>query len=427
MSEARKPKGRPGRYAKFEQFEATLPGGMTKRALYCDGIGLFKGAKTYTVWIKVRLPRGGIYKGRSIAPGGYIEQKLGKRSSWSWEQLVAERDRLQGLADRGEALEVAEVPTFATYAAEWLERRQPMLRSYGVTKGNVNTALVPTFGKKAVNAITVADVNRWIGKQSATLKPSSVQRQLNTFNSIMNSAVRDGYIERNPASLADKPKSGEARLRFITEEQWLKIVETAEEIEREQEGKREKTPHQIRGWLRHFVVWAYESGMRRSEIHNLTWDDVRKIDEYTTVIEVSNTKTGNPRFVTCTDEMAAIIDALRRLERAACDNRLFPVSMTTLKRSLTRLWKKTGLGDVRLHDLRRTHATILINRNVDVRTVAGRLGHSGTAMLAKHYAVNLGDMEAARVFSRPTQPEATVPETAEEAAGGEELAEPSPE
>jgi len=46
-----------------------------------------------------------------------------------------------------------------------------------------------------------------------------------------------------------------------------------------------------------------------------------------------------------------------------------------------------------------THATILIQRNVDPRTVAGRLGHSGTAMLTKHYAVDLGDIEAAKTFA----------------------------
>jgi integrase len=97
--------------------------------------------------------------------------------------------------------------------------------------------------------------------------------------------------------------------------------------------------------------------------------------------------------------MVSILAALRKLDRAEGDDRLFPVSMTTLKRSLTDLWKATGLQDVRLHDLRRTHATILIQNHIDPRTVAGRLGHSGTAMLAKHYAVDRGDMEAARVFS----------------------------
>ncbi|MGF7170301.1 integrase, partial [Sphingobium xanthum] len=153
-----------------------------------------------------------------------------------------------------------------------------------------------------------------------------------------------------------------------------------------------------RGWLRHYISWAYNSGMRREEIVNLTWDQIRSVGEGHTVVEVINTKTSKPRFVTCTGEMLATIEALKELERAEGDHRLFPVSMTTLKRALTGLWKATGLPDVRLHDLRRTHATILIQRNIDPRTVAERLGHSGTAMLAKHYAVSRGDMEAAKVF-----------------------------
>jgi integrase len=89
--------------------------------------------------------------------------------------------------------------------------------------------------------------------------------------------------------------------------------------------------------------------------------------------------------------------------------------MTTLKRSLTKLWKKTGLSDVRLHDLRRTHATILIGRNIDPRTVAGRLGHSGTAMLARHYAVDLGDMEAAKIFGATLERDDQASETGDSA------------
>ena len=390
--------GRPSRYAKFEAFEASLPPLMTKRPAYCDGIGIFKGGKETTAWVKLTLPHGGMYRGRSIKAGGAAEYKLGKRASFDWPQLIATRDRLQSLADRGEPLEAVDVDTFAKYALDWLERRKPTLRSYGVTKGNVNSALIPTFGKKALDAITVADVNRWIGKQSAKLKPASVQRQLNVFNAVMNDAVRSAVIERNPSERADKIRGVEARQRFVTEDEWETILKAAGKIEEEQEERKESKPHQIRGWLRHYVAWAYNSGMRRAEILSLTWDDVRKVDDQTTVVLVGNTKTGQPRSVTCTPQMNDILAALEELPRAERDNRLFPLSMTTLKRALTRLWQKTGLRDVRLHDLRRSHATILVNQGVDVRTVAARLGHSGTAMLAKHYAVNLGDMQAAKVF-----------------------------
>jgi integrase len=399
VEEAKRPVGRPRRYAKFDQFEASLPKLMTKRPAYCDGIGIFRGTTGATVWAKIRMPRAGMYRGRSVPAGGSVEHKLGKRASWDWAQLTAERDRLQGLADRGEPLEAVEVDTFAGYAATWLERKKPTLKGYGVAHGHVVSALSPTFGKRALDAITVADVNGWIGKQSAKLKPATVQRQLATFNAIMNDAVRSGIIDRNPSSRADRIKGIEARQRFVTEDEWQDILEAADKIEREQEADKERVPQRIRGWLRHYVAWAYESGMRRAEIHGLTWDRVRKVGDETTVVEVVSTKTGKPRFVTCTEGMVTILASLRELDRAEGDNRLFPVSMTTLKRSLTRLWKATGLEDVRLHDLRRSHATILIQRGVDPRTVAGRLGHSGTGMLSKHYAVNLGDMEAARTFS----------------------------
>lgn len=395
-----KPVGRPRRYARFEEFEAGLPKKMGKRPAYCDGIGIYRGSRDATVWVKVRLPRGGSYKGRSIPPGGSLEHKLGRRASWDWEGLVSERDRLQGLADRGEPLEPDEIPTFAQYAQQWLDRKQSSLRSFGVTQGNVKSALIPTFGKRAVNAITPSHVNNWIAKQLKELKPSSVQRQLNTFKAILNDAIRNGLIDRNPADNADKIKGIEARGRFVTADEWKVILETAEAIEAEQEKQKEARPHQIRGWLKLFVKWAYESGMRRAEILDLTWQNIRKVGELT-VVEVVNTKTDKPRYVTCTEEMVAILARLKKLERDEGDDRLFPVSMTTLKRSLAHLWQSTGLKDVRLHDLRRTHATILIHNNIDPRTVAGRLGHSGTSMLARHYAVDRGDAEAARVFGKP--------------------------
>lgn len=399
MAQPKRPVGRPKRYAEFDRLEAELPDGMKKRPVYCDGIGLFKGATGCTVWLKIRLPLGGVHNGRTVPIGGSVEIKKGKRASWTWQELVEERDRLQKLADHGKPLEAVEVPTFATHAGQWLERKKSTLKSFGVTQGNVNRSLNPAFGKKALNAITVGDVNKWIGKKRATLKPGSVQRELNTLNAILNDAVRNGLIDRNPATWADKIKGVEARQRFVTEQEWKTILATCERIEQEQEDSKEQTPHRIRGWLRHYVAWAYNSGMRRAEILALNWDNVREVDKDHTVIEVLNSKSDKSRFVSCTPDMKAIIEALRALPRMDGDNRLFPLSMTTLKRSLAALWKATGLNDVRLHDLRRSHATILMSKGIDPRTIAGRLGHSGTAMLAKHYAVDRGDKEAAAAFA----------------------------
>lgn len=398
MPQAKRPIGRPGRYAKFEQFEAGLPALTGKRAAYCDGIGIYKGTTGCTVYLKVRLPLGGTLNGTTVPVGGSVEIKKGKRVSWTWQELIEERDRLQKLADHGKPLEACKVPTFAAHAAEWLERKKSTLKSYGVTQGNVNRSLLPAFGKKSLNAITVGDVNKWIGAKRATLKPGTVQRELNTLNAILNDAVRNGLIDRNPATWADKIKGVEARQRFVTDKEWQTILASCDRIEQEQQEKKDQTPQRIRGWLRHYVAWAYNSGMRRAEILDLAWDNVREIDAEHTVVEVLNSKSDKSRFVSCTPDMKVIIEALRALPRLDGDGRLFPLSMSTLKRSLAALWKTTGLTDVRLHDLRRSHATILMSKGIDPRTIAGRLGHSGTAMLAKHYAVDRGDKEAAAAF-----------------------------
>ena len=52
----------------------------------------------------------------------------------------------------------------------------------------------------------------------------------------------------------------------------------------------------------------------------------------------------------------------------------------------TRLRQRLGLDDVRLHDLRHYVATQLISGGVDVRTVAGRLGHANPSVTLRTYA-----------------------------------------
>lgn len=398
MAQLPRPRGRPSRYAKYDELEASLPKVMAKRPSYCDRIGLFRGQRSYTVWVKIRLTRGGEYKGRTYRSGESVEIKLGERASWGWEELERERDRLQGLADRGEPLMAKEPSSFADYADAWLKRKKNTAKGYGVLKGHVEGHLNPAFGRKALNALTVADINNWIAKQRATLKPATVRRQLATFNAVMNDAVRAGELERNPSQQAERIRGIEGRHRFITEDEWKAILTTAQAVEEEKKERADLYPFEARGWLRDFLVWAYNSGMRRAEIAKLTYGSIREVGPGHTVVEITGTKSGRSRFVTCTPQMLEIVDRRSKLDRPEGENRLFPVSLTTIKRTLTKLWRKTGLEDVRLHDLRRTHATILIRDGADPRTVAGRLGHSGTAMLARSYAVYLGDKDAAQKF-----------------------------
>ena len=375
-SATRVPRGRPRRFAQLENLRDNPPPNCGKRPHYINGIGLLHGSRGITAYIKIRLPN-----------SSSKEIKLGSLDSFSWDQLEAARVLRQGRADRGEDIEERKPVSFVDQAEDWLTRKKQTARGYGTLKGHVKKHLLPAFGRKLLKDITVTDVDRWSSEQLGSgLKPATVNRQISTLNSILNDAVKGGILSINPARLAERAKGATARQVFLSEGQIAHVLAIAETIEREDNANAELMPFQKRGWLKDFVLWALHSGMRRQEILNLRFSDVVVTSEHAIVI-VRTSKSGNSRAIPATLEMGYIVERMRVLHRENGDDRLFPVSLTTVKRKLRALWRRTGLGDVRLHDLRRTNATMLVKAGMDMRTVAGRLGHSNTNSLMSTYAV----------------------------------------
>jgi|GEM_PF-669248 len=394
-----RPIGRPRRFAKYEQWFRSLEKPMAKRPKYLDGVGAYVGTKSTTMWVKILAPHGALFKGKSYPPGKAIEIKLGNFSSWDWLQVEAERDRLQGLADRGEPLEDATRVLFADAAHEWYERRKDSVRGAGTLKGHVYSSLIPAFGSKHLNDITVRDVNLWQANEAKTnnSKPSTIKRKRNTLSAILNLAVKEGRLTENPVKNATKLDIGTPRLRIPSNDEVNQILARAKEIENEQQATGEKDKRVIRTepWLADLIKWSILSGMRRAESLRVRLSDVETLEDGRLVIRVSKTKSQQPRLVSCSAGMAEIIEKVRQYDRAGKDDRLFAISIDRASKMLTHLWKTCGVEDIRLHDLRRLHASTLMRVGVDTKTVASRIGHSSFAMLEKHYAVFMGDQEAA--------------------------------
>ena len=69
----------------------------------------------------------------------------------------------------------------------------------------------------------------------------------------------------------------------------------------------------------------------------------------------------------------------------------------SVTQAFSRIAGKAGLGGVRLHDLRHTHATLLMNLNVHPKVVSERLRHSSTRLTMDTYAHVLPGMQASAV------------------------------
>ncbi|MBT4491026.1 MAG: site-specific integrase, partial [Rhodospirillaceae bacterium] len=188
------PRGRPKKYAEYDALVAGLPKVMTKRPKYINGVGVFRGQRGETVWLKIRLPHGGEYDGKQYPPNGSLEIKVGKISSWDWKQLEARRDELQGRADRAEMLDDEKFVTFDDFAKDWLARTEARTRAAATDRIYVQKHLIPFFGAKRLADITVVDVTDWMTIQLKNGAPSSVKRQLNTLKAILNDAIKHGHI-----------------------------------------------------------------------------------------------------------------------------------------------------------------------------------------------------------------------------------------
>ena len=72
-----------------------------------------------------------------------------------------------------------------------------------------------------------------------------------------------------------------------------------------------------------------------------------------------------------------------------------PYHPNTVSKAFSKIIKKADLPKVRLHDLRHTHATIMLKQGADPKTISERLGHSSVVITLDTYAHVLPGMQEA--------------------------------
>jgi integrase len=166
--------------------------------------------------------------------------------------------------------------------------------------------------------------------------------------------------------------------------------------------------------------------MRRGELLALRWRDIDFGSSTITIrqalavvgwaLQFADVKTRTARRTI--DTSSRTVDALRRrretLEKAAAeadeefdpDGLVFarpdgkPIQPEYVTRTFDRLVAKHGLTRIRFHDIRHTHATLLLKAGVPVKVVSERLGHASPGFTLDVYQHVLPGMqaEAAQIF-----------------------------
>jgi integrase len=244
----------------------------------------------------------------------------------------------------------------------------------------LSRSVLPAFGSKPLDRITPAQVRRWFDVYSRTA-PGGANRTLDTFRQIMNYAIACGHIETNPTRGVARNRRTPLT-RFLSREEVGRLHGMLDE-HATRGGECRKQADIIRLLLL--------TGCRKGEIVQLHWSEVRG-----DALMLADSKTG-PRKVPLNSQARCILDRQPRGD----DGFVFP-SPHDPSRPLCnglRLWyrvrKEAGIDDVRLHDLRHTHASHAVMNGVPVPLVSRLLGHSNVRMTLRYAHLGDRDIEAA--------------------------------
>ena len=380
---------------------------------------------------------------RSNKMRGHVGKRMGKRGvSWFYRvdmgrDATGKRTQPQkrGFRTRGEAERAMRemirdlengtyVPpskmTLAQYLEEWKEdyvlhnvRASTAAEYHRIIDRN----LVPQLGNHRIQGLKSQHIQRYVTKMLKSgrmrgeggLSPTTVRNHFRVLSEALKHAVDMDIIKSNPADRVKQPKVEKFEPEVVT-------AEIAQEIMDEAEG----TPWHVPLYL------AFHSGVRRSEMAGLRWRDIHfeergvAIDRARVVVKGGSvegrTKSKSSRRLvslssevirTLTHHLEGQMEIFEALGvpwtedcHLFCNDRGKPYHPSSFSKAFKRITRKAGFPDVRLHDTRHGHATILLGANVNMKVVQKRLGHSTITTTADTYSHVLREMDvgAAEVF-----------------------------
>jgi integrase len=364
-----------------------------------------RGERLYTV-VRPRDPATG--RTREVWRAVPRPEGMGRRAY----RQAAERQLRALLAEydqRGHVAQAGRV-TLGQHLEDWLRAREREgLRPSTVAlyRTLIRSRIAPAIGALPLVEVTPGVVRRYLGSDAATqLLPRrrkdgtpygrtgrasarTVQLQYAVLRAALQDAVDLELLARNPAARLHPPRAERQREPHrLTWEELAIFLEAAERV----------SP-------RYAALFrlAATTGLRVGSLLALGWDDV---DWARSALRVRVAKT-----VTSLQAMPLdpdTLDALRRHrarqeeERAqagpfwrdegwvfANERGGAPRYRQVAGRELRRIVAAAGVGPVRMHDLRHTAGSRMLEAGVDPRTVADRLGHRDAAFFLKTYAGSL--------------------------------------
>ncbi len=295
----------------------------------------------------------------------------------------------QGKDPSAEKQESRENPTLRELAAKYMREHAPRKKASSSKEDQRlwDQHILPTLGRLKVSSIERSDISKL--QHSLQHLSTTANRVLSLLSKALNLAELWGYRPNhsNPCLHVKKYKENK-RERFLNPDELSLLMNALDE----EEGVSHNP------WALYAIRLLLLTGCRLNEILSLKWEEVDFNNQF---LRLSDSKTGKKLVYLST----VAVDVLKKVPKQDGNPHVICGDKTgrhlvNLQKPWNRIRLEIGLGDVRLHDLRHTFASIAAGKGVSLPIIGALLGHKQTQTTAR-YAHLIGQplLEASEIIS----------------------------
>jgi integrase len=278
--------------------------------------------------------------------------------------------------DKGQFVSITEAQrtTLGDAIARYLVEVTPTMK--GATEDTIRLKAImrKPIARWSMANLSAAHIAAYRDERLNQVSGGTVIRELAYLSSIINHARREwGITVPNPVQMVRKPQSPQARSRVLTDEEVSKLLMALEPT-----GRRSH-------WTKPAVQLALATAMRRGELLSLRWEH---IDMQGRTAFLPDTKNGDSRTVPLSSIAIQVLTELPRHISGV----VIPVKYFTLEAAFKRGVRRSGLDEVRFHDLRRTAITRMAEKLPNVIELAAVSGHKSLMVLKRYYRPSAMDL-----------------------------------
>lgn len=216
------------------------------------------------------------------------------------------------------------------------------------------------------------------------IKSTTQHNLLSVLKSILNNSVKDGYLAKNPLAAIPLPTPTRPVKDYLTLEEIVKLESIC-------------LPEKEKVRLDCFLFCCF-TGLRRSDVLNLRWSDIKTDQSGGKEIVIEQQKTKVKVIIPLS------ANAIRYLPKRTdlADTKIFPVKKERFGSFMKECMKSAGINKkITFHSSRHTCASLLVNNDVDIYTVSKILGHRSVKTTERYAKISVEKLKSA-VDSLPT-------------------------